>query len=266
MTFTLIENYLLENPCYTRNERIVPRGIMIHDTGADNPYIKRYVHNDENGLIGTNKYGNHWNRTDVKVCVHAFIGKLNNGTVGIVNTLPYYKRAWHCGGVANGTHISIECCRMLEDREYTDSVMNCLIEYCAYLCQQFHFDPLKDGVLIGHYEGHERGIASAHIDPSEWFPKYGYTMDWIRREIYKRMLEMQSAIKGDDKMIDDEYRKKLQSLPGSEWSKEAREAAVHAGLFTGSIDPVTGERNYMWQDFVTREQLAQVLARAFNLI
>lgn len=64
----------------------------------------------------------------------------------------------------------------------------------------------------------------------------------------------------------EKYRAELQKKPGSEWSKEAREAMVHAGLITGAVDPTTGERNYMWQDFVTREQLAQILARLENLI
>jgi hypothetical protein len=31
------------------------------------------------------------------------------------------------------------------------------------------YDPKADGVIIGHYEGHKRGIASNHADPGHWF-------------------------------------------------------------------------------------------------
>ncbi len=41
----------------------------------------------------------------------------------------------------------------------------------------YNFDPMADGVIIGHYEGHKRGIASNHADPGHWFPKHGKSMD-----------------------------------------------------------------------------------------
>jgi N-acetylmuramoyl-L-alanine amidase len=46
---------------------------------------------------------------------------------------------------------------------------------------------MADGVIIGHYEGHKRGIASNHADPGHWFPKYGKSMDTFRAEV-KRLL------------------------------------------------------------------------------
>ena len=48
-------------------------------------------------------------------------------------------------------------------------------------------DPMADGVIIGHYEGHKRGIASNHADPGHWFPKHGKSMDTFRAEV-KRLL------------------------------------------------------------------------------
>lgn len=46
---------------------------------------------------------------------------------------------------------------------------------------------MADGVIIGHYEGHRRGIASNHADPGHWFPKFGKSMDTFRTEV-KRLL------------------------------------------------------------------------------
>jgi N-acetylmuramoyl-L-alanine amidase len=66
------------NACYKASRTIVPKGIMVHSTGANNPNLKRYVGPDD-GLLGKNQYNNHWNQDKPggrQVCVHAFIGKL----------------------------------------------------------------------------------------------------------------------------------------------------------------------------------------------
>lgn len=259
----LLENYLTNNLCYKLRNRIVPRGIMVHGTGADNAYIKRYVPNDASNLIGTNKYGNHWDRDNVEKCVHAFVGKLKDGSMGVVNTLPYGYKAWHCGGSGNMTHIGFEICQDTNDRDYTYKAYETAVEYAAYLCEQFGFDPMHHGTIVSHKEGHTLGIASDHGDPENWWSKYGLTMDGFRRDVLFKLLSYKESKKMNDF---EKYRAELQKKPGSEWSKEAREAMVHSGLITGAVDPATGERNYMWQDFVTREQLAQILARLENLI
>lgn len=58
-----------------------------------------------------------------------------------------------------------------------------------------------------------------------------------------------------------QYRKELQDNDKGEWSKEAREWAVSVGLFAGNGTDINGEPNYMWQDFLTREQAAQLFYR-----
>lgn len=71
---------LTENACYKAGRKITPKGIMVHSTGANNPYLRRYVGPDD-GLLGVNEYNNHWNRDKPggrQVCVHAFIGKLKD--------------------------------------------------------------------------------------------------------------------------------------------------------------------------------------------
>lgn len=47
----------------------------------------------------------------------------------------------------------------------------------------FSLDPLKDGVIIGHYEGHARGVASNHGDPQHWFSKHGKNMTTFREYV-----------------------------------------------------------------------------------
>jgi N-acetylmuramoyl-L-alanine amidase len=173
-----------ENACYKAGQKIKVQGIMVHSTGANNPYLKRYVGPDD-GKLGKNKYNNHWNQPmDRQVCVHGFIGKLQDGTIATYQTLPWDHRGWHAGGAANNTHTSFEICEDgLNDESYLKAVWKEATELCAYLCKLYKLDPMKDGVIIGHYEGHQRGIASNHGDPRHWFSRFGKNMDDFRRDV-----------------------------------------------------------------------------------
>jgi len=62
-------------------------------------------------------------------------------------------------------------------------VFNEAVELCAYLCKMFNLDPMRDGVIIGHFEGYQRGIASNHADPRHWFVKFGESMDSFRAAV-----------------------------------------------------------------------------------
>lgn len=177
----------VNNDCYKRGAKIHPKGVMWHSTGASNTSLKRYVQPDD-GLLGYNKHQNHWNRSGLSVCVHAFIGKLADGTVATYQTLPWDRRGWHAGSGANGsandTHISFEICEDgLTDKTYFDTVYREGVELTAQLCAWFELDPLADGVVIDHSEGCARGIASNHGDISHWLTRYGKTMDDVRRDV-----------------------------------------------------------------------------------
>lgn len=92
--------YFTRNACYQTADAITPQGVMLHSTGADNPWLSRYLAPDD-GRIGTPS-GNHWNQPG-KLCVHAFIGKLADGTVASYQTLPWFMRSWHCGRGVRGS-------------------------------------------------------------------------------------------------------------------------------------------------------------------
>lgn len=56
------------------------------------------------------------------------------------------------------------------------------------------------------------------------------------------------------------YRNELRDNDSGNWSQEAREFAISEGIFEGATS-ADGKPNYMWEDFLTREQCAQVLYR-----
>lgn len=190
--------YLTSNDCYERNtikadsryttfQHRGPLGIMVHSTGANNPSLRRYVAPDD-GLIGTNYYNNHWNKSGLEVCVHAFIGQDKNGTVRCYQTLPWNYRAWHCGDEANNTHVAFEICEDdLQDQDYFQATYQMAVSLTAHICKLYRLNPLADGVIISHAEGARRGIASNHSDVGHWWGRFGVTMDDFRRDVSRSM-------------------------------------------------------------------------------
>ena len=196
----LRQQYLTKNDCYREGRYIAVQGVMIHSTAANNTKASRYVPgNDE---IGRNTGGNHWDINDadykkkfgkdLEKCVHAIIGTFADGGIGTVQTLPWTMRGWHCGGLANDSHIGIEICEdNLTDTSYFEAVYREAVEVTAMLCKEFGLDPLKDGVVLCHAEGRAAGIASNHGDVLHWWPKHGKSMHDFRADV-ARMLKGES--------------------------------------------------------------------------
>jgi len=186
--------YLTENSCYKSGKTITPKGIMVHSTGANNPNLKRYVGPDD-GLLGKNLNNNHWNRDNPdgrEVCPHAFIGRINDGTIATYQTLPWDYRGWHAGGDANNTHIGFEICEDgLTDVSYFNAVYKEAVELCVYLCKLYG---LSEKNIICHSEGYKLGIASNHADVMHWFPKHGKSMDTFRADVKKLLSEEEKSV------------------------------------------------------------------------
>jgi hypothetical protein len=179
----------MNNACYKAGKTIKPKGIMVHSTGANNPWLKRYVGPDD-GLLGKNQYNNHWNQDKPggrQVCVHAFIGKLADGSIATYQTLLWNHRGWHAGGDANNTHIGFEICEDgLTDASYFSAVYKEAVELCVHLCKLYG---LNEKDIICHSEGYKQGIASNHADVIYWFPKHGKIMDTFRVDVKKLLNE-----------------------------------------------------------------------------
>jgi len=243
---TLLTQYLAQNDCYRAGKRLTPQGIMVHSTGANNPNLSRYVPGNE--VIGRSTAGNHWDRPGLNKCVHAFVGKLADGRVATVQTLPWTMRGWHAGGTANDSYIGFEICEDdLEDPDYFDAVYREAVELTVFLCREFDLDPLADGVILCHAEWPRRGIASNHGDVLHWFPKHGKNMDTFRADVV-RMLEGEA-----------QYRRFLAHMTRYRRELAAQSAGMPELLAQAKAMGLTdGSRP---RDLVTREECA-VMARA----
>ena len=254
---------LTANDCYKKGRTIVPKGIMIHSTGVDNPKLSRYVAPND-GLLGKPS-SNHWNQPNVTACVHAFIGKLADGSVATYQTLPWTMRGWHCGRSGNNTHISFEICEDdLTDLAYFQAVYRQAVELTAYLCKTYGLDPLADGMVICHQEGYQRGIASNHGDVLHWFPKHGKSMDDFRADVARELEENMDeakirAIVREEMAAVEAQRAKL---PASDWAKPHIQKAIDRGLMSknaaGTIDRP--------QAPTTRQELATVANAIYEAV
>ena len=185
----ILESILTKNPCFQAGRKIKVRGLMLHSVGCPQPSAEVFMRQ--------------WNRPDAaRACVHAFI---DGNTGKVYQTLPWDHRAWHGGGSSNDTHIGVEMCEpsclkytggasfTCSDRDAALAVVkrtyDAAVELFAFLCREFGLDPLADGVIVSHKEGHERGIASGHGDPDHLWEglQCGYSMDGFRADVSAAM-------------------------------------------------------------------------------
>lgn len=197
----IIESYLTKNRCYQAGKTIIVKGLMLHSVGCPQPSAQAFVSS--------------WDNAQATACVHAFV---DGNTGDVYQTLPWDHRGWHCAsgpsGSGNDTHIGVEMCEPACIRYTAGSGFTCsdpdeakevvrrtyeeAVELFAMLCNQYGLDPLTDGVIISHREGHARGIASNHGDPEHLWQQLGlwYTMDTFREEVSEAM-EGHTSIMGE---------------------------------------------------------------------
>ena len=204
-----------QNPCYVNTYKMEVQGILWHSTGANNPTIKRYVQPSDVTppedtyskakwleVMGTNKYNNDFNHSTREVGLNSFIGKLADGTVTTVQTMPWDYRPWGCGKGTNGScnngWIQFEICEDdLTDPVYFEKAYTEACELTAYLCKMFNIDPkgttvnngTKAPTITCHGDAHKLGLASNHGDINHWFPKYGKSMETVREDVAKILKE-----------------------------------------------------------------------------
>ena len=231
----ITERFAVKNKCYQAGAPLTPRGIMLHSVGTPQPSAAVFA-----------RSFNQYQPGGASVCVHAFVQA--DGTV--YQTLPWEMRGWHCGGSANGTHIGIEMTEpsagMTRDEaaEQIAGTYRTAVELFAALCRQYGLDPVQDGVIIGHAEGHRRGAASNHADPELLWRTYdmGYTMDGFRADVAARMAAVKDTKEDDDMVRYDS----IDDVPG--WAQDTVRALMDAGALRGdehghldlSLDMVRG--------------------------
>lgn len=200
----IYKRYFYESDCYKGAYKQAPEGIQVHSTGANNPWLRRYVGPDD-GRIGKNQYNNHSNRPGRTVCASAYIGKMADGTVAVYQTLPWNYRCWLSGSASNGNankmgYIGFEICEdSRNDKAYFDkAVMEVSVNLTAHLCKLIgkkpddiikEFPQGKALTVMDHSELHALKLASNHADIQHWLKMYGLTMGDYRNAVQEAMNE-----------------------------------------------------------------------------
>lgn len=198
-----------QSTCYKETSKMTIKGVLWHSTGANNPNIKRYVQPSDSKpsadtyskakwleILGKNSNGNDWNHIYNEVGLNAWIGKLADGTVAAVQTMPWAYRPWGCGsgskGSCNDGWIQFEICEDgLSDKNYFNKIYKEACELTAYLCKIYDIDPkgtvthkgVKVPTIICHQDSYKLGLGSNHGDVYHWFSKYGKDMDTVRNDV-----------------------------------------------------------------------------------
>ena len=193
-----------QSTCYKGTSKMTVKGVLWHSTGANNPNLKRYVQPSDDAsnrdemikLLGKNSYGNDWNHISHQAGLNCWIGKLADGTVTTVQTMPWDYKPWGCGsgskGSCNNGWIQFEICEDgLTDKNYFEKVYKEACEITAYLCDMYDIDPkgtvTVNGVavptILCHADSHKLGFGSNHGDVNHWFPKHGKSMQTARDDV-----------------------------------------------------------------------------------
>lgn len=238
MELEIMERILTNSPCYKAGKKIKVSGLMLHSVGCPQPSANAFVHQ--------------WNSPNAgRACVHAFI---DGNTGQVYQTLPWDYYGWHCGGNADGTHIGVEMCepaciKYTQSTSFTCSnqeeavalvkrTYEAAVKLFAYLCKKYNLEPLADGVIISHKEGHGRGIASGHGDPEHLWKGLNtdYTMDGFRKavkqEMDKSIKEKQEAVQQLDAASAQQPTTKDSIQPG-----DTVKIAPDAVYYTGKTMP-----------------------------
>ncbi|GAA0493232.1 hypothetical protein IRB23M11_23850 [Alkalibacterium sp. m-11] len=84
----------------------------------------------------------------------------------------------------------------MTDTSYFNAVYKEAVELCVHLCKLYK---LTEKDIIGHYEGHQRGIASNHADPRHWFSRHGKSMNTFRADVKKLLSEGAKPVEPEKK-------------------------------------------------------------------
>ena len=156
----------------------------------------------------------------------------------------------------------------------TDEAYAALIDLCEDICR-------RNGIKKLLWKGNKSLVGQVdkqNMTVHRWFANKACPGDYL----YNRHSQIAEAVNArlenqeeDDDMTQEKfnemlkagmaaYRTELQDNDCGTWSEEDRQWAIDAGLIKGSS--TEGDPNYMWADFLTREQAIALLHRLFEMM
>lgn len=181
-------------------------------------------------------------------------------------------RSWCTSSKSNDNRaVTIEVANIEfgEPWRISEKAYDSLIKLCADICKRNGIKRLlwrADPDLIGQ-------VDKQNMTVHRWFANKSCPGNWLFENHGRIAADVNKLLEDweDENMTQEQfnemfkvamagYRKSLQDNDSGDWSAKSREWAKNTGLIKGGT-PVNGQPNYMWEDFLTREQMAELLYR-----
>ena len=279
--------FMRQSTWYKNTGFVDVKGVLWHSTGANNPELRRYIQPDDNApdrelwleKLGKNQYGNDWNHIDIQSGVHAFIGKLANGTVATVQVGDWGKKAWGCGsgwrGSCNNGFVQFEICEDgLNDPVYFREVYREGCELTAYICKLCNINPTADVAFAGtkiptilcHHDSYKYGLGTGHVDVDHWFPKFGKSMETVRKDVATLLSGGDPWKKEDDEVTRWQTIDDVPPSPQQAYYKKMIQHFIDIGVYAGKGKDSKGRiildiTEDMLRNDCCAERLAKLYAR-----
>lgn len=185
-----------QSKCYKNTSTMEIKGILWQSINTNDVELKNYIQPSDNSvikgkmlsLLGENIEKSDINHSDSTTGANAWIGKINDGTVSAIQTMPWNYRSWK-NNYSNGW-IQIMLCEDKEhDKDYFDDIYAEACELSAYLCDLYNIDPRKsievDEIIIP---------TILENDLSNWFSNFDKNIDDIRKDIIKILNNANSTV------------------------------------------------------------------------
>lgn len=287
---------MTNSTCYKGTKTMKPVGVLWHSTGANNPTLRRYVQPSENdsnyneliAVLGKNNNKNDWNHKTVQAGLNCWIGKLANGTVATVQTMPWNYRPWGCGsgpkGSCNDGWIQFEIAEdSLTDEAYFNEVYKEACEITAYLCQMYNIDPngtvKLNGVtvptILCHNDSGKLKLGSNHADINHWFPKFGKSMATARQDVANLLNSTTTpAVNPEDtekeereeEMTQEQFNTMMNAWLAEQATKDPSAWSSASRAWAEKKELIKGDSNSAkaYKRLLTREEMVEVLYRFAN--
>lgn len=144
--------------------KLSPKGIVLHETATP-------------GASAENEY-RYFSNNDIGASAHGFVD-----WNGYIQTIPYDEVAWHAGYTANSKYIGIEMCHATNKADF-NKVWNNTVELFSELLKQYGWT-IND--IHTHYEMSKLYKETDHIDPIDYFRKFGRTVDDFKKAVKNKM-------------------------------------------------------------------------------
>lgn len=136
-----------------------PEGVVIHDTAVDG----------DSALIEESSFNQFWKT--YQAYVHAFV---DDSTILQIHNTNYM--VWGAGPTANSKFIQVEICHETTTNGFARSVAN-QAYYAASKLIQYNLPDVPGETVMSHKQVSQKWDETHHIDPDEYFVRFGYNMN-----------------------------------------------------------------------------------------